>query len=208
MYFCSGEQPPSSKRCLAFGSHLIDKMVTGQLIEAIFPLAIQASETAFLRHEETRQQDLKQAKLRVQAAEYQAERVLEQYDLVDPKNRLVALSLEERLNQRLAELHDAKGQLRILEQDKPPMSEEQKNAIYELAENFDKLWHHPNAPIGIRKRLVRTAIEEIVVSHIPDKKPLDVVIHWKGGNHTTFEMPKPPSGVGRKTGLAGLRYHR
>ena len=60
LYFCDGGNPPSSKRCLVFGSYLIDKMVTEQLIEALAPLAIKASETAFIQHEEMRQQDLRQ----------------------------------------------------------------------------------------------------------------------------------------------------
>jgi hypothetical protein len=43
-----------------------------------------------------------------------------------------------------------------------------------------------------------------VVDLDEEKDWLCFTIHWKGGTHTRFEMPKPVSGVGRKTAVADL----
>jgi hypothetical protein len=37
---------------------------------------------------------------------------------------------------------------------------------------------------------------------------LKFIIHWEGGCHTEFEMPKPVSGVGQKTSLEDLEIIR
>ena len=57
----------------------------------------------------------------------------------------------------------------------------------------------------LKKRIARTLIKEIVVD-INDTQQINLVIHWHGGCHTAFSMPKPRSGaVARKTALEDLK---
>ena len=51
-------------------------------------------------------------------------------------------------------------------------------------------------------------IEEVIVTLQADKDELRFIIHWKGGTHTEFRMPKPKSGVGRKTSTEDLEVIR
>jgi hypothetical protein len=55
--------------------------------------------------------------------------------------------------------------------------------------------------VELKKRIVRTVVEEILVNLDDKTQRLQFVIHWKGGCHTAFEMDKPRSGVGRKTSM-------
>jgi hypothetical protein len=43
---------------------------------------------------------------------------------------------------------------------------------------------------------------------LEEAEMLSFVIHWKGGTHTRFEMPKPASGVGKKTSMKDLEVIR
>ena len=46
----------------------------------------------------------------------------------------------------------------------------------------------------LKKRIARCLITEIVVD-IDAVQQINMVIHWQGGCHTTFSMPKPMSGA-------------
>ena len=49
---------------------------------------------------------------------------------------------------------------------------------------------------------IRTVVEEIIVDHEEQTDMLRFVIHWRGGCHTQFRMPKPPPPFGsNKTAL-------
>ncbi len=52
---------------------------------------------------------------------------------------------------------------------------------------------------AVKEKIIRTVINEVIVNHEEDSDTLKFIIHWKGGCHTEFEMPKPPSGIGQKT---------
>lgn len=118
---------------------------------------------------------LGEARLRLQAAQYEADRAFDQYNLADPKNRLVVDNLETRLNERLAEVQAARQLLdQSLEKDSP-VTEEQKQQLQNLACCFPHVWTHPDTPNSLRKQLVRTAIREIVVAHKPKSQQLELI---------------------------------
>ena len=76
-------------------------------ILALRPVSVQAAEEAEELRAREHERRVEQVTLSVRAAQYEVDRALEQYDLIDPKNRLVADTLEERLDQRLRELRTA-----------------------------------------------------------------------------------------------------
>jgi hypothetical protein len=56
----------------------------------------------------------------------------------------------------------------------------------------------------LKKRIARTLIKEIVVD-VVDNHELNMIIHWHGGCHSAFRMPKPLSGaIAHKTALEDL----
>ena len=93
------------------GGVQIDEAVTGAFLDTIAPAGI---ETALLA-EETLQADhevtLKQWRLQVERARYEAERAERRYRAVEPENRLVARTLEANWENRLADLASAEAEL-------------------------------------------------------------------------------------------------
>jgi hypothetical protein len=141
----------------------------------------------------------KQTQINVQAAQYEVDRAFEQYDLVDPKNRLVADTLEQRLNDKLAELSSARQKLDALREELKPLTLDQQKKLEQLGSDFPKIWHHPNTPVELKKRLLRTVLTEVVVSVDPDSFQLEVIMHWQGGAHTRLYVKKRATPIGSKT---------
>ena len=179
-----GGAPKGSKRCTSFGSSLIDQSVSDELCRALQPLSIDAALEAEEEHDRHRDLEIEAVRQQVQAAQYEADRAFEQYDLADPKNRLVADTLEERLNARLAELHMAKQKFEEVSRTKTRLTSDAKRRLQDLAADFEEVWHDPKADPVLKKSLLRAAIEEVVVTHQVDQRKLEVIIHWKGGVHT------------------------
>lgn len=199
LYYCDGEHTRGSGTCLRFGSHLIDRAVSRELCRALEPLSIEAAIQAAAEQEKEKSQQLENLRLRVQAAQYEADRALEQYDLVDPKNRLVADTLEKRLNERLAELHEAGNQLESVAKAKNIFTDEQRECLHDLARNFEHVWEHPGADPVLKKRILRAAIREVIAVHQREEQRLEVTVHWQGGVHTRIHVKKRANPVGRKT---------
>ena len=199
LYHCSGNRlMGSAGGCLSFGSHLIDQAVSKELCRALQPLSIEAAIFAGEKKERQKAQELDSARLRVEAAQYEADRTFEQFNSVDPKNRLVTATLENRLNDKLTELHEAKDRLESIEKARNLLSAEQKTRLQKLASDFEQVWNHPKAEALLKKRILRSAIEEIVVTHQKEKGQLEVTIHWQGGVHTQIYVKKRLTPIGCK----------
>lgn len=198
LYHCSGDQPVTTRRCLSFGSKLVDLEVSRQLCEALQPLAIEAAQRAF--HEERLQHSraADAARLAVKEAQYDADRAFEQFDLVDPRNRLVADTLEERLNERLTQLQSAKKHHADCTAESKALSPEQQAALVGLSKDFAAAWDNPLASPSLKKRITRAAVAEVIVTLDPSQNQLKVIVHWKGGCHTQAYVTKRRTPVGSK----------
>jgi hypothetical protein len=207
-YLCPGDFDAGGRYCLGFGGSGVDRRFGEELLRVISPLGVRASlrarERLGLQGDETQQALRKQ----LVQLEYEAQRAFEQYDQVDPRNRLVAQELERRWNAKLEELESLRLRLSGLEAALPPLTEQEEEAILALGDDFAKVWESEHCPVALKKRILRTVVEEVIVDLDDEEKNLRFVIHWKGGGHTKFEMSKPPSGVGRKTDLKDLEIIR
>ena len=143
-------------------------------------------------------QAVQSARLQVEAARYEADRAFEQFDLCDPKNRLVADTLEERLNDKLAELQAAKEKLEAIGERDVELTAGQRRRLDQLAGDFPAVWDHPRADPKLKKRVLRSAIDEILVKHEPEQQRLEVTIHWKGGTHSRIYVQKRATPIGGK----------
>ncbi|MFT7484542.1 MAG: DNA invertase Pin-like site-specific DNA recombinase [Candidatus Paceibacteria bacterium] len=191
LYYCDGGQEKGSRRCMSFGSNSIDARVGKELCRAMEPHSIRAAVRAVELSDAEREQELEISRLQVEAAQYQADRAFEQFDLCDPKNRHVADTLEERLNDKLAELHSARDRHEVVASVDVLLSEEARAQLEVLARDFPTVWDHPRADAKLKKRLLRAAVQEILVKPIEEKPQLEVIIHWQGGVHTQFHVKRP-----------------
>ena len=62
-----------------------------------------------------------------------------------------------------------------------------------LGHDLELAWSHPAATSATRKRILRAALNEIVVR--VEAEHIEMVLHWQGGDHTAIKLKK--NGVGK-----------
>lgn len=188
--------------CLGFGGATVDKRLSELIVELISPHGLQASIAAIARLHTDGSDRRAALERQLQQARYEAERAFAQYDQVDPSNRLVADVLEQRWNVKLEQQQRLERELEGLSETTAALSPADEAAIRALGEDFATLWSDAACSMTLKKRIARTLIKEIVVDLNDAAQELSLVIHWYGGCHTAFTMPKPLSGaVAHKTAL-------
>jgi DNA invertase Pin-like site-specific DNA recombinase len=177
-------------RCIAFGGISVDEAISREVLRVVQPAAIEASVLA--SQELGRQQDdiLDALHRDLQAARYAADRAQRQYDASDPENRLVTAELERRWN--LALQHVREIEVRIEQHDAavdpgPAASQED---FYQLSQQLEMIWTDPATSVRLKKRVVRTLIEEVLVDVDSSASELVLTLHWKGGAHTELRLPR------------------
>jgi hypothetical protein len=205
-YICRGDYESGGKYCLAFGGRTVDKEFTEELYRVLSPYGMKASIKAEEILSIKGEDKIKVHEQKINQLEYEASRAFEQYNEVDPRNRLVAAELERRWNEKLEELEDAKKILANVERERWHISDEERRKIFALGERFPHAWENQYCSNSLRKKIIRTVINEVIVNE--EKQRLKFIIHWKGGCHTELDMPKPVSGVGQKTSLEDLEIIR
>ncbi len=197
-YGCRGGRTErGAAACQSLGSLRVDRAVTDLVLEAIQPAAIEAATHAVERalgEDQEKQQALVMA---VEKARYEARRAQRQFDAVDPDNRLVAGELEARWNQALARVTELEGRVNAQREQAPALSAAQQERLRELAGDLRLLWYHRGVPVELKKRIVRTVIEEIVVNRSEAPAQHVLQVHWKGGVHSELHVSRNGSGQNR-----------
>jgi DNA invertase Pin-like site-specific DNA recombinase len=177
-------------RCIAFGGISVDEAISREVLRVVQPAAIEASVLA--SQELGRQQDdiLDALHRDVEAARYAAERAQRQYDASDPENRLVTAELERRWNvalQHVREIEERIEQHGAAADASPAASLEE---LYQLSQQLETIWTDPATSVRLKKRIVRTLIEEVLVDVDSSASELVLTLHWKGGAHTEQRLPR------------------
>jgi DNA invertase Pin-like site-specific DNA recombinase len=194
-YYClAGKREHGGPVCLAFGGVKADRAVAEAVLEACQPIGIEAS--LQLLHGSCLEQDQKRRtlELALERARYAAQLAQRQYDSVDPANRLVAAELEVRWNAALAQVTEAETRLQAEQQSSAPLDDEQRRRLLGLGSDLSALWDDPAAPMELKKRILRTVINEIMVTANHHCEYIDLRIHWAGGVHTALRLRKNKSG--------------
>jgi DNA invertase Pin-like site-specific DNA recombinase len=207
-YLCVGDFPAGGRYCLGFGGATVDRRIGEEVVRVLSPLGVRASLEALEQRRATDAARRDALARQFEQAEYEARRASEQYHAVDARNRLVAAELERRWNVALEHVERLRSALAELEQATPALSEEERVTVRTLGERFADVWHSPACPPELRKKIVRTVLDEIIVTHDEATDTLRFTLHWAGGTHTALEMPKPRSGVGQATALEDLELIR
>jgi DNA invertase Pin-like site-specific DNA recombinase len=197
-YVCRGDRGDrESSRCLTVGSLRLDRAVVQSVLAAIQPAGIEAavklSECAQVEDDEKR----KALQLALERARYEEKRARRQFDGVEPENRLVASELEARWNGALAQVAEAEARLAAAGKVAEPLSEGQKQELAALSEDLMALWNHPEAPIQLKKRILRTVLTEIIIDNDADSAMHRLCLHWAGGVHTELSVERNKPGQHR-----------
>lgn len=195
-YFChaDNQKQKDGPTCLSFGGVKVQRAVTEAVLEACQPMGIEASLRVLQGGHEERAQKRRALELALERARYQATLAQRQYDAVDATNRLVAAELEARWNGALVQAAEAEANLKKEQGTEVSLDEEQRSRVLRLGADLRALWEEPAAPVEMKKRILRTVIQEIVVGTAKDTNAIELKIHWMGGVHTILRANKNKTG--------------
>lgn len=177
--------------CQSIPGQSIDQAVGRLLLEKVTPLALEVT-LAVQQELQTRRDEADALrKQQVERARYEAELGRARFMQVDPRNRLVADSLESDWNDKLRTLTEAQELYeRYRQQDAAVADDSTRSQVLELATNFPKLWNDPRTSDRDRKRIVRLLIEDVTLIH--DGK-ITAHLRFQGGAAETLHLPRPLS---------------
>jgi len=160
------------------------------------PAAVEAAVLA--TEQETLQQDeiIAALKRELEAAQYAARRAEKQYDTTDPDNRLVASELERRWNDALKKVQELETRMEQAVRGQR-LASATREEFANLAGELEAVWSHPATDARLKKRIVRTLIEEVMVDVDGQAGEIIALIHWKGGVHTELRIPRRRRGYNR-----------
>ncbi len=200
-------------RCQHIAGPALDAYVTGQVLDAVAPAALEVSMAAAAQAEGERAMLDKLWRQRLERARYAADRARRQYQLAEPENRLVARQLEADWEAALAEAGQLEADYQRFTEEQPAaLSPAERAALQALACDLPQVWHAPSTTQADRKELLRVLIDDITASVIGNSELVDVTITWAGGHQTAGRAVRPvarldqlsyyPALLARVTGLA------
>lgn len=175
------------KRCLSFSANTLERTLTAQLLETVAPLGIEAALKAaeILANKERTLHE--QRELALTQARYESERARQQYNAVDPLNRLVASELERRWNEALQKVTQLQEELRAVVVEECVSSEE-REALMALGADLACLWNDSNSSAELKKRIARMLVKEIIL--FDEDQNIKAVVHWQGGEHSELKVKR------------------
>ena len=196
-YSCYGARMNhGTARCISISGLSIDAAVSTEVLRILKPLGFDAAVKAIEAQTSETSAAQRQLELSLQQARYEAAHARRQYDAVDPANRLVAGELERRWNEALQAVHRIEGEIAAIVASKPPpLSERERQQLMQLGADLELAWSHPAATAATRKRILRTALNEIVVRK--EGEIIGMVLHWQGGDHTALQVKLRLNAAGR-----------
>jgi DNA invertase Pin-like site-specific DNA recombinase len=170
---------------------VVDDALSALIVDSLSPLALEVA----LNVQHQLQERLAEAdRLRrqyVERAQYEAEQACIRYMRVDPNNRLVADTLEGLWNDKLRQLEQARQEYeKQRESAERKISQQQKDQIVALAEDFPRLWNNPTTSDRDRKRMARLILEDVTLNR--DQSLISVQVRFKGGATKSLSLPMPP----------------
>jgi predicted DNA-binding transcriptional regulator AlpA len=194
-YHCSGKDIVEGRGvyCLNTGAGRIDETVALTVLAALEPVGVEAAVAAAEQLEADHDGALAQWRLAVERANYETQRAERRYRAVDPDNRLVARSLEAEWENCLRELDKAKAELAHREALRPrTLSPDERRRLLALGTDLLKVWQAPTTLPRDKKELLRTVLEEVIITVDKERRCAHLTLRWRGGALSEIDTDLPP----------------
>jgi DNA invertase Pin-like site-specific DNA recombinase len=179
----------TDRSCQSLGGLRLERAIAGAFLEAATPAAVRASAQAVEQIERQHDDRLAGQRLAVERAEFEAGRARRQFDACEPEHRLVARTLEARLEAALSELERERRKLAELERRRPqPLTTEERQALAKVARDLPRLWDAPTTTDRDRKELLRSLISEVTVTVREEPRRAEIEIAWEGGARSELQI--------------------
>ncbi|HEX5620040.1 MAG TPA: recombinase family protein [Solirubrobacteraceae bacterium] len=208
-YECSKSRADhvETPRCRSVRSDTLDEAVARRLLDALSPDEVALALAAADEVQQRRVRSTRAAELAVERARYEADRAERAFHACEPEHRLVARSLEQRWEARLAALAEAEQaltQAKAAVAPLPPPAE-----LEALCADLPGLWAAPTTSNRDRKRILRTLIADVTLISEPGAKQLGIGIRWQSGASEQLAVERPPRAQdARRTPAAAVELAR
>lgn len=177
--------------CQSMGGHRIDQAISRVFLDTLAGAQLQSQLLALRKLDTEQDAVLQQLELQRQRATFEAGRIERQYNAVEPENRVVARTLENRWNEALTKVSDLDAQIadrKRLFMHK--LTDAEHRQLHELAAHLPRLWSHDKVTVRDRKALLRAAIEEVQLCK--QERIVNAKVVWKGGavTETSIQLIK------------------
>ena len=196
-YKCRGSEDQDGERCVSFGALRADEAVGEAVIRAVAPQGVEAALLAIEDANVTTSEAVLHAQQALEEARFRSDEAHWRYAAVNPDHRLVADNLERLWNDRLQVVQECEERLsRVQAQSqRQDLTPEDRAPWLAMGAELERAWRHEAAPPELRKRILRAALVEIVVTVADNIVAL--VLHWQGGSHTELRVRKNRTGEHR-----------
>lgn len=175
--------------CQSVGGVRLERAIANAFLDAVTPAGLRVSTQAIEELERQHDEHLAGQRLVVERAEFEVDRARRQFDACEPEHRLVARTLEARLEATLSELERERRRLAALECRRPePLTAAERQALARLARDLPRLWSAQTTTDRDRKELLRTLISEVIVTVHDQPRRAAVEIAWEGGARTELDV--------------------
>ena len=190
-YWCSGDRSHQLVRsCVTFAGTRVDQEIAAEVLQALRPVGIHAAFDALERSQSQTDEKRSSLELALQKARYEADRIERQYQATEPENRLVAAELEKRWNNALNYVRELEQRVEEASVAAPSISPQQREQLLALGDDLEQLWDHPHASVTLKKRILRTVLQEVIADTRDDPPEVHLKLHWAGGSHTELTVRK------------------
>jgi DNA invertase Pin-like site-specific DNA recombinase len=193
-YACRGgskQRQRPRRNCFSFTATDVEERIGELLLEAVRPAGIAAAREAGERLASEQQQHRQLIVDRFQACREAAARAEREYRATDATYDSVRRHLAAEWEGALEAVQSEAARLAAFDAQTPVLpTAEQQRALDHLGQDVDRIWHHPRASMTLKKQIVRTLVQEIVVDLDTDRDELVLWIHWTGGHHTELREPR------------------
>src|SRR3954462_5707356 len=192
--------------CQSLSGATLDAQLAELMLQALTPAALEVSLQLAEDLELERTVLHRQWQQRLERARYEVERAQRQYDAVEPENRLVARTLEQRWEEALsAELRLKADYDRFLADQPRSLTPDEQAAICRLAEDIPALWTAPTTTAADRQAIALLMPEHVIITVAGTSEKVAVVCHWAGGVQTHHSLRRPVARVSQLSTHAALR---
>jgi len=194
MYECNkGKmENQSGIACLSVRADFLDEAVSNRILEIIQTKQIKIAIKAFEKLSERENSIDKQWELKLERAEYEAQLAQKRYEEVDPSNRLVAATLENRWESALNRIEELKIEYdEFRKKQQIPLNQEQKKKLLALAKDIPRLWQAKSTKEKDRKRILQLLIKDITLEKCQKNKKAILHIRWQGGATEDIRLDLP-----------------
>jgi DNA invertase Pin-like site-specific DNA recombinase/DNA-binding MarR family transcriptional regulator len=207
VYVCSrAKSDYAAAQCQQLAGPPVDAHVTGLLLAAVAPAALEVSLAAAGQAEAQREQVDRIWRQRLERAGYQAERARRQYQLVEPENRLVARQLEKDWEAALAERQRLGEEYDRFTAGRPrTLTAAERDQIRALAGDLPAVWDAPTTTDADRKQLIRHLVEQVRITVLGTSEEVDVEVTWAGGHRTAGRVTRPVAALSQLSYFPQLR---